>query len=285
MPFFKEHFFSSFDGTTLYVKEKSPEGDRSSKVILCLTPCVYSHQIFDCPVSDYSLMDALVGKGFRVFAYDPRGFGKSYHPQDGKDVTFEVELKDAEALIQFILSKSKTNCISIVAIGVGTALACGLAARHPERVVSLVMMDFVWKVLPIPIPVQVKEMVLSQSGGYLRMDLLNPFFDQMLFRFFAPEIRSWIHSTFTEAPAGPFLATFETLPLVKSADLIRASAMIIRGSAVEVTSEEDSLGFLRTIKAPLRIFSAIQGAGAVPHLEKNCYQQVFEDIAWFFSRS
>jgi pimeloyl-ACP methyl ester carboxylesterase len=284
MPQVKEHFSNSFDGETLYIKEKSPEDDRSSMVILCLTPCVYPHQVFDCPVSDYSLMDYLVEKGFRVFAYDPRGFGNSYHPQDGKDVTFEVEFKDAEALVKFVVTQSGSNHLSFVAIGVGTALACGLAASHPEMVESVVMMDFVWKVLPIPIPAQFKEMVLAKTRGYLQMDLLNPFFDNVLFRFFAPEILSWIHSTFTEAPAGPFLATFEPLPLVKSADLIRASVMIIRGTKAEVTSEEDGLDFLSTVKAPIRVFNAIQGAGAVPHLEKNYYKQVFEDIAWFFSR-
>jgi alpha-beta hydrolase superfamily lysophospholipase len=83
MPLVKEHFFKSFDGKTLYVKEKSPEDDHAPKVILCVTPCVYPHQVFDWSVLDYSLMDYLVGKGFRVFAYDPRGFGNmSFNPEN-----------------------------------------------------------------------------------------------------------------------------------------------------------------------------------------------------------
>jgi len=146
----KDHHIKSFDGRTIYVKEKyTVDENKSAGVVVCFAPCIHSHEFFDCPVSDYSLMDYLARKGFRVFAYDRRGFGFSYHPPDGK-ITYEVMLRDAESVVKFVLTESRVKTVSMVAFGFGAQIACCHAVRHPEQVDALALMDFVWKV-PMPL--------------------------------------------------------------------------------------------------------------------------------------
>ena len=279
----KDHYFNSFDEKAIYVKEKSPVHERSTRVVACLPACCQTHHFFDCPVSDYSLMGYLAKKGFRVFAYDRRGFGASYHPPEGRSITYGVDLKDVEALVDFITLKTGVKSISIVAFGFGALVACLHAINHPDKVEALVLMDFIWK-FQQPIPPQVKETLLNQPDGYLKHSDMAGLFNGALVPFASPEVVQWFHSTFTEAPVGPLLTVFEPMPLIKSVEKIKASVLIIRGTRAEVTSETDSIEFLDNISSQIRAIDVLEGAGAGPHLEKTHYQTVLRDIAWFLSR-
>jgi pimeloyl-ACP methyl ester carboxylesterase len=228
-------------------------------------------------------MDYLARKGFRIFAYDPRGFGSSYRPADGRNVTYQVELEDAEALINFVLSETGLRTVSMIAFGSGSMVAGGHALRHPDQVESLALMDFVWRVFPEPLPADFKEMLLNQPNGYLQISVVTDFFNRLL-RFATPEIRAWVHSTFTEAPVGPFLTAFDPLPLIRPPDQVQASVLIIRGAQAEITSETDSFDFLSNISGQIRAIDVLEGAGPIPSLEKNHYQRVLKDIAWFLSK-
>jgi len=279
----KNHYFQSFDGNKIYVKEKYAPAEKSVGIVVCFPPCIYSHHFYDCPLPDYSMMDYLAKKGFKVFAYDPRGFGLSYRPADGRSITYEVELKDAEALVSFVLAKTGTNVMSVVAFGSGAQVACGHAIRHPEQVHALALMDFVWRVFPEPLPTGFKEMLLSQPNGYLRISLVTDIFTQLL-RFATPEIKAWVHTTFTEAAVGPFLTAFDPMPLLRPAKQFQSSVMIIRGTEAGITSEADNFDFLSNISSQIRAMDVLEGAGPIPSLEKNHYDRVLRDIAWFFSK-
>lgn len=279
----KNHTFRSFDGNKIYVKEKYIPANKFDSIVVCFPPCIYSHHFFDCPLSDYSIMDHLAKKGFRIFAYDPRGFGLSDRPTDGRSITYEVELKDAKALFSFVLAKTGAKRVSVVAFGSGAQIACGHAIRHPEEVHSLALMDFVWKVFPEPLPTGFKEMLLSQPNGYLRISLVKDLFNQLL-RFATPEMKTWISTTFTEAPVGPFLTSFDPMPLINPVKQFQSSVMIIRGTEAGITSETDSFDFLSNMSGSIRAMNVLEGAGPVPSLEKNHYQTVMRDIAWFLSK-
>lgn len=280
----KDYYFESFDGRNIYAKEKyALERPMSKKVIVCFSPCIYTHHFFDCPLSDYSVMEYLARKGFRVFAYDPRGFGLSYLPPDGRSITYEVELKDAESLVNFVLAQTGAQSVSTVAFGTGAQIACGHALHHSGQVNDMVLMDFFWKGLPEPPPSDLKERLLSQPNGYIQLSLVNDFFDRLL-RFTSSEILEWVHSVFTRAPIGPLLMAFETMPLIKPAIQIKASVLIIRGTQAEVTSEQDSFNFLGNIGGQMRAIDVLEGAGPVPSLEERHYRRVLEDMAWFLTR-
>ena len=280
----KDHYFESYDGATMYVKEKYMSLENgSSKVFVCHPSGGCSHHFFDCPISDYSLMDHLANEGFRVFAYDPRGFGSSYHPPDGRSVTYEVLLKDTEALVNFVLAETKAKSVSMMGFGLGAQVVCGHAALHPDQVDALVLMEFSYKVLA-SLPLDVKEMLLRQPNGYWKLSLLSELFGR-LFRFVSPEVQAWFNSTFTVAPVIPFFTAHDSpLPLIKPVEKIQASVFVIYGTKAELTTEADCFDFLSSISSQIRVIDIIEGGGATPSMEKDHYRKVLKDIVWFLSR-
>jgi len=282
----KDHYLKSYDGATIYVKEKYMSlENRSAKVVVCNASAPCTHHMFDCPVSDYSLMDHLAKEGFRVFAYDYRGFGSSYHPPDGRSVTLEVQLKDTEALVNFVLAETRAKSVSMLGYGIGTQIACIHAVRHPDQVDALVFVEFTWKGLAFQFPLDAKEMVLRQPNGYfkLSMPILSEFF-AWLSRFISPEIQAWFGSTFTEAPVGPTITLTGAWPLVKDVEKIQAPVLHIYGTQAKITTEADCFDFLSSINSQIRVIDIIEGAGALPPLEKDQYRKVLKDIVWFLSR-
>src|SRR4030042_4456696 len=257
----------------------------SSKVVVCNSAGGFSHHLFDCPISDHSLMDHLAKEGFRVFAYDYRGFVSSYHPPDGRSITFEVQLKDTEALVNFVLAETKAKSVSMLGYGIGTEIACSHAARHPDQVDGLVLSDFVWKVLVTPLPLELKEMLLRQPNGYYTMSSLGGFL-AWISRNMSPELLPWLGSTFTEAeiPVGPIITLTEPLPLVKDVKNIQAPIFIIYGAKAEIPTEADSFDFLSSISSQIRAIEIIEDGGACPPLEKDHYRKVLKDIVWFLSK-
>lgn len=279
----RAHEFQSFDGERLHAVDTG--GTAHSPVVLCFPPCLNSHAFFDCPVADYSLMGALAAAGSRVFAYDPRGFGESHRPADGRSVTQEVELRDAERFLRFALAESGAEAVSMLAYGSGTVAACNLAAMHPQQVRSLVLMDFVWLYSQAAhFPGSVRELLLARPDGYLPLAELPGFFDGLL-RVVVPEIRAWMSAAAAVVPVGPILKVWEPLPYVCAPQNIRASVLIIRGTEAGITSEADSLDFLGRVSGPVRALDVLEGAGAVPSLEAQHYRRVQTDIAWFMGRS
>ena len=279
----KDHYLKSYDGATIYVKEKYMSlENRSGKVVVCSAAGGFSHHIFDCPVSDYSLMDHLANEGFRVFAYDYRGFGSSYHPPDGRSVTLEVQLKDTEALVNFVLTETKAKSVSLLGYGIGTEIACIHAVRHPDQVNALILIESAWKVPPRFFP-DTKEMLLEQPNGYFNLTILSkdlaPFF-----LFLSPEIQAWCGSTFTVVPVGPGITLAGLWPLVKDVEKIHAPVLYIYSTQADVTTEADSFDFLSSISSQIRAIDILEGAGGMPHLEKDQYRKVLKDIGWFLLR-
>jgi pimeloyl-ACP methyl ester carboxylesterase len=280
----KDHYLKSYDGATIYVKEKYMSLEsRSAKVVVCNAPAICSHQLFDCPISDYSLMDYLAKKGFTVFAVDYRGFGSSYKPPDGRSITLEVQLKDTEALVNFILAETKAKSVSMLGYGIGTQIACSHAVRHPDQVDGLVLVEMGWKDLAIKPPLEAKEMGLRQPNGYFETSVLSEFLGG-LFSTYSPEIRAWFGSTFTVAPVGPYITILGAWPLLDDMEKIQAPVLIIYGTKSAVTTKADSFDFLSSINSQIRVIDILEGAGAIPTFEKDHYQKVLKDIVWFLSR-
>lgn len=283
-PTVREHRFRSFDGQQLYAKEKGPGEHAASGVVLCFPPCVNSHEFFDCDVPGYSLMDFLAAAGFRVLAYDPRGFARSHRPADGRSITQEIELRDGERFLEFALARTGATTVSMVGYGSGTVVACNLASLHPGPVSALALMDFVWlHSQAAHSPPGVQEMLLARPDGYVQLAELAGFFEGAL-RLAEPQVRAWNAATFRVAPVGPFLKVWSPPPYVHSPGAIRAAVLIIRGTEAGITSESDSLDFLGRIGGSVRTLDVIEGAGPVPSLEAPHHRRVLQDIAWFLGR-
>lgn len=95
-----------------------------------------------------------LSKNFRVIAPDHIGFGKSDKPSRWQDYSLKMHVDNLEALIEYLGLKN----ITLVMQDWGGPIGLGYAARHPENVSRLVVMNTAGKnpkpenlILPFPI--------------------------------------------------------------------------------------------------------------------------------------
>jgi pimeloyl-ACP methyl ester carboxylesterase len=80
--------------------------------------------------------DPLVSAGFRVLRYDLYGRGLSDHP----DVRYDAGLFDRQ-LLELLNQLKIQGPVHVVGASMGGAIAVTFAARHPERVSSVALLD------------------------------------------------------------------------------------------------------------------------------------------------
>ncbi len=118
------------DGTILHFRDEGPaEG----------LPVVFSNSLG----TDLRVWDAMLGllpPGLRLFRYDKRGHGLSDCPDN--DWSVEEHITDLEAMMD---ARGLRGAV-IVGLSVGGLIAQGLAARRPELVRGLVLMDTAAKI-------------------------------------------------------------------------------------------------------------------------------------------
>lgn len=111
-------------GTRLYVEDTGGNGP----------PVVFSHGVlYSCRMWD-AQVPALRGR-FRCISYDHRGQGKSEVPAGGYDM--ETVAEDGAALIRALGAQPA----HFVGLSMGGFVGMRVAARHPELIRSLVLLD------------------------------------------------------------------------------------------------------------------------------------------------
>lgn len=115
-------------------------------------------------------------KGLRIVRFDNRGHGLSDCPAAPYDM--DTLVSDAEAVVDAL---ELTN-VAFVGLSIGGLIGQGLAARRPDVMRALVLMDTAAK---IGSPEMWGDRIAAvQSGG------LEPMGDAILDRWFAPEMRN-----------------------------------------------------------------------------------------------
>jgi 3-oxoadipate enol-lactonase len=115
-------------------------------------------------------------KGLRIVRFDNRGHGLSDCPAAPYDM--DTLVSDAEAVVDAL---GLTN-VAFVGLSIGGLIGQGLAARRPDVMRTLVLMDTAAK---IGSPEMWGDRIAAvQSGG------LEPMGDAILDRWFAPEMRN-----------------------------------------------------------------------------------------------
>lgn len=82
--------------------------------------------------------DALADQGYTVLAFDQRGADVASLSKDPKDYTFDQFVSDALA----VADASGVDKFHVVGFGWGGAMTWMIAARHPERVLSLTTLRY-----------------------------------------------------------------------------------------------------------------------------------------------
>jgi pimeloyl-ACP methyl ester carboxylesterase len=114
---------------------------------MLLHGATFGSAMFDIPVSGYSMQHFLAVRGWRNFALDVRGYGRSARsavldapPEDNEPYArLGDAVDDLTAGVRFVLDETGSDAIHIVGFSWGTAVACVFAARHPGLVENLVL--------------------------------------------------------------------------------------------------------------------------------------------------
>jgi pimeloyl-ACP methyl ester carboxylesterase len=99
------------------------------------------HGYLDQAQSLVPIGDALAAMGWRVFAPDFRGHGRSGWVPDGAYYHFPDYVADLDALVDELAPESEAGPIAIVAHSMGGTVATMFTGVHPARVRSLVLME------------------------------------------------------------------------------------------------------------------------------------------------
>jgi pimeloyl-ACP methyl ester carboxylesterase len=111
-----------------------------------------SEATFDVALDGVSWMDFIAGNGWDVYLMDAREYGGStrspeFAQPDATEapiVSTDTKVRDAEAVIDFILNRRGVSKINLLGWSYGTVVLAAYAADHPDRVSNLVLYAPVW---------------------------------------------------------------------------------------------------------------------------------------------
>ncbi|MBZ4419877.1 alpha/beta fold hydrolase [Myxococcus sp. RHSTA-1-4] len=118
--------FLSIRGAQLYYEDSGGSGE----------PVVFSHGLLWDSHLFSRQVEALKGR-YRCIRYDHRGQGRSEAPEDGRPIDLRTVYEDAVAFIQAL----KLAPCHFVGLSMGGFVGLRVAARHPELLRSLVLLD------------------------------------------------------------------------------------------------------------------------------------------------
>ncbi|WP_428986525.1 alpha/beta fold hydrolase [Streptomyces camelliae] len=120
-------------GIRLHVQRTGPTGDRSPHATVVLV-----HGLLTDSLASYyfTVAPAFAASGLDVVMYDLRGHGRSERPSRG--YTLDHNIDDLEALLDRL---AVTGPVHLVGNSYGGTIAFGWAARHPDRVTSLTLIE------------------------------------------------------------------------------------------------------------------------------------------------
>lgn len=141
--------WSAADGSyRLAGAEKRGSGSGHGQAVLffmgATTPSAVA---FDLAVPGYSWAEHLAGRGYRVFRWDPSGYGDSDDPAEldeppsaNHPVTRTVVVEpQAELVADDVAARSSDDALHVICWSAGCTPALAFAAERPERVQSLVL--------------------------------------------------------------------------------------------------------------------------------------------------
>jgi pimeloyl-ACP methyl ester carboxylesterase len=132
----------------LVLQEMAPSDGQARKLpVILLHGATFASAMFDIPLPGYSLQRFLAARGWRNFALDVRGYGRSVPaavleaaPEDNPPYArLDAAVDDLASGLRFVLRQCGSETAHIIAFSWGTIVACVLAARHCELVSNLVL--------------------------------------------------------------------------------------------------------------------------------------------------
>jgi len=252
--------FARVNGVVLHHEDR---GDAARPVLVFANSLGTDFRIWDAVV-------ALLGERFRYIRYDKRGHGLS--EATPAPYAMADHVGDLESLLDHL---GVTSC-ALVGLSVGGLIAQGLAAKRPEHVKAMVLMDTAHRI-------GTTEMWNQRIDGVTK-DGIAPLADAIMQRWFTPAYRSPDNPDFvgytamlTRTPIDGYAGTCAalrdtdytaqtsglTLPVLAIVgdqdgstppDLVRSTADLIRGAQFRIIPDA---GHLPCIEQPQAVANLI----------------------------
>jgi pimeloyl-ACP methyl ester carboxylesterase len=147
---------ASDTGIEIYVRNKHPAGMTTfapERTLLFVHGSTYpAHTAFDLPLGEMSWMDYIASRGFDVYLFDVRGYGKSTRPKEMNEkpdanapiVRTATAVKDVGSVVDFILKRRNIARLDLLGWSWGTTMMATYAAQNPDKVERLVLYAPQW---------------------------------------------------------------------------------------------------------------------------------------------
>jgi pimeloyl-ACP methyl ester carboxylesterase len=148
----ERHAVRADDGHTLVLWEKHPAGLTRGEIVLVHGRTWSALPNFDLHATgrNVSLMDALVARGYDVYALDQRGYGSTARDKTGWLTPDRAE-KDAENVVDWVAARAPGNRRpALFGYSRGSATVMLAAQRHPEKISALVLYGFYYDITRQP---------------------------------------------------------------------------------------------------------------------------------------
>jgi pimeloyl-ACP methyl ester carboxylesterase len=259
----------------LYVWEKyagTPTG--KAIVVLCHGSATAGKESFDLQVPgrpSYSLMDALAGSGFDVFALDTRGFGRSTHPE-AHMTTMEAS-QDLNAVVDYVLKLRGANKVNILAWSWGTQYAGMFVMAEPAKVYRYISYAQMHVGSP-DIAKRRPRLEVFRKNPYISIP--EPGWKPRFYSMTPAEVNdSAVVDAYAKAaaqvelksPTGPQLDMVTIMPMVNPR-LIPVPTMVIHGQYDDVADLDGLLPFFAQLPGPRKQYVVVPDAGHMMHLQK-----------------
>ena len=286
----REHWTKSA-GQDLFLWEKPASTDRARGTILFIhgssMPCqpTFDLQVPDMP--EASVMDWFATRGFDTWAFDCRGYGRSYKSDDVL-ATISDGADDAKAATDYIMEREPGPFMTY-GISSGALRAAMFAQRHPDRVARLALDAMVWTGEGSP-TLEQRRQKLDQWRATSRRPIDRDFLLSIFNRDHPGTVEDRFVDPFIEqvlalddsVPNGTYIDMCANLPVVEPAEIPQPT-VVMRGEYDGIAGFDDLTAFFKRLPNADKEFTVMPGIAHASFTQKN-FLLVYQILHAFFTR-
>ena len=287
----KEHWTKS-QGQDLFLWEKPAIDGAPRGTILFIhgssMPCQPTFDLQVEGMPEASTMDWFASRGFHAWAFDCRGYGRSYK---GDEIAASIEdgADDAAAATDYITAQGHQGPFMVYGISSGALRAALFAQRHPERVGRAALDAMVWTGEGSP-TLEQRRKKLDQWRGSPR----RPIDEAFLMSIFNRDHPGTVEDAFVKpfiaqvlaldnsVPNGTYIDMCANLPVVDPAR-ITMPTILMRGEFDGIAGFDDLLAFFKRLPNADKEFAVMPGIAHASFTQKN-FLLVYQILHAFMTR-
>jgi pimeloyl-ACP methyl ester carboxylesterase len=270
----------------LAVRVKKNASASAPAVVLVQGSNLTGQTIFDFHVSgleNYSLMDALVSRGFTAITFSIRGYGKSDPPADPFSVTTDAGMEDLNSVIDWVIQQGYEHP-HVLGYSWGGRVVGRYAEMNSSKIRRLVLLDPArgGGNVVLPAPVAGEEWFTNSNQRY--HERLEPEFTDPILR---QAISDYV---VTHEPRSPNGIRLENASLTIAVDpkKITSPTLLIYGvhaaKALYMQGGMDRATFFENLATDDKSFVILPGGGDYLHLQAGRHR-LHDTIAQYLSNS